>query len=73
MARIAFVQNILFEYLGLMYISSWLKSNGHECEIFIKLGSDESLAKDVIRYSPQVTAFPCLTGNHNWCLSWQKY
>ena len=55
-----------------MYISSWLKSNGHECEIFIKLGSDESLAKDVIRYSPQVTAFPCLTGNHNWCLSLAK-
>jgi radical SAM superfamily enzyme YgiQ (UPF0313 family) len=72
MARIAFAQNILFEYLGLMYISSWLKSNGHECEMFIKLGSDESLAKDIIRYSPQVVAFPCLTGSHSWCLSLAK-
>jgi radical SAM superfamily enzyme YgiQ (UPF0313 family) len=72
MARIAFVQNLLFEYLGLMYLSSLLKSNGHECEMFIKLGSDESLARDIIRYSPHIVAFPCLTGSHRWCLSLAK-
>jgi len=72
MAKIAFAQNILFEYLGLMYISSWLKSNGHECEMFINLGSDESLARDIVKYSPQIVAFPCLTGSHNWCLTLAK-
>ena len=35
MAKIAFVQNIFMEHLGIMYLTSGLKSHGHEIEVFI--------------------------------------
>jgi len=33
MARILFLQNIDYEFLGPMYISSMVKKFGHECEL----------------------------------------
>ena len=67
MAKIAFIQNIIFEYLGLMYISSILK-NRHTVEMFLKHRRDESLLKEVLTYQPDIVAFSCTTGVHKWCL-----
>lgn len=67
MARIAFVQNLAFEYLGVMFISSILKKNGHSVEVFI--GNNlKKIADEVKAYRAEIVGFPCLTGNHHWCL-----
>jgi len=68
MAKVAFVQNLDFEYLGVMYLSAVLKKYNHQTEVFI--GSDaKKLAKEIKNYSPDLVGFPCTTGLHNWCLN----
>jgi anaerobic magnesium-protoporphyrin IX monomethyl ester cyclase len=67
MAKVAFVQNLDFEYLGVMYLSAALKKNNHQTEIFI--GSDvHKLAKEIKDYNPDLVGFSCTTGIHSWCL-----
>ena len=70
MAKIAFVQNLHFEYLGVMYISSMLKQNGHQVEMFIPKGSKrlESFIKEISDFKPDLVGFPCTTGTHKWAL-----
>lgn len=68
MARVAFVQNIAFEYLGVMYISSMLKKHGHTVEMFI-VGKDEDKAiGEIASFKPDLVGFPCTTGVHRWAL-----
>lgn len=66
MAKIAFVQKLAFEYLGIMHISSVLKANGHNVEIFIG-GNFEKLANDIKSYGANLVGFSCHTGNYSWC------
>ncbi len=62
MARIAFLQNFWFEFLGPMYISSVLKEAGHEVRLFI--GSDpKSLVRQCADFKPQVAAFSVSSGS----------
>jgi len=70
MARIAFVQNLYFEYLGVMYISSILKQNGHQVEMFIPQGGKGTgnFLKALSVFKPDLVGFPCTTGIHNWAL-----
>jgi hypothetical protein len=37
MPEIVFVQNITYEYLGVMYISALLKKHGHQVEVFLNM------------------------------------
>lgn len=67
MARFAFVQNIAFEYLGVMYLSAMLKKHGHAAEMFIP-GDEESALREIEAFSPDVIGFPCTTGAHIWAL-----
>jgi len=69
MARICFVQNISYEYLGVMSLSSMLKSDGHETQVFLERGQGiERLVREVMRADPTAVAFSCTTGVHRWCL-----
>jgi len=68
MARIAFVQNIAFEYLGVMYLSSVLKKKGHAVELFIVTGNEELVIRDLVRFAPDIVGFSCTTGIHVWAL-----
>lgn len=69
MARMAFVQNIAFEYLGVMYISALLKSRGHVVEMFI-VGADEGRTlAELAAFRPDLVGFSCTTGMHSWSLS----
>lgn len=69
--RIAFIQNIWHEYLGIMSISSYLKTKGHECRVFIE-GGERDLINAIRNYSPHLIGFPCLTGSHQWALYMAK-
>ncbi len=74
MARIAFVQNLLFEYLGVIYISSLLKQHGHRVEMFIprKGKRGEHSLEEIASFNPDMVGFPCTTGNHKWSLSFAQ-
>lgn len=67
MARVLFVQDIVYEYFGVMYISAYLKQHGHECDVVIEY-ADKNLYKKVQDYNPDLIAFSVLTGSYNWAL-----
>lgn len=67
MARIAFVQNFAFEYSGVMFLSSVLKREGHNVEVFIGYNFQRIL-DGVKGYKPDLVGFSCTSGNHHWCL-----
>ena len=69
MARIAFVQNLSYAYLGTMYLSALLKRSGHSVDVFIEGGQGlAALAKDIALFNPDIIGFSCTTGAHNWAL-----
>jgi anaerobic magnesium-protoporphyrin IX monomethyl ester cyclase len=61
MAKILFVQHELMELLGVMSISSYVKSQGHETGVFIPGRESEFLAL-LTRERPDVVGFSCTTG-----------
>lgn len=67
MARIAFIQNVWMEYIGIMYLASLLKSKGNEVEVFIG-GNDKRLVNEVVEYNPHIVGFSCTTGIHEMAL-----
>lgn len=67
MEKIAFVQNLTFEYLGVMYLSSLLKREGHNVQVFIG-NNYKKIANSIKDYKAGLVGFPCLTGSHGWCL-----
>lgn len=66
--RIVFLQETVNQNIGVMYLSSVLKSKGHQCELFI-----EPLEKDflntVIAYKPDIAGFSVITGAQHWALN----
>ncbi len=67
MSRIAFVQNLSFEYLGFAYLAGILKKNKHHVEIFIGDGG-RKMVSEIIGYEPDIIGFSCTTGVHRQCL-----
>ncbi|MCX6639827.1 MAG: radical SAM protein [bacterium] len=71
MAKVALVQNLLTENLGLMYISSYLQRQGHDARIFIDVQGTNAF-KDIESFAPQVIGFSCTTGMHHWALDFAR-
>lgn len=69
--RIAFLQNLWHEYIGVVYLASLLKKHGHSCEVFIEAG-ERDLIGSVVAYKPDIIGFPCTTGSHQWVLGMAK-
>jgi len=67
MAKLLFVQNIDYEFLGPMYLSSSARSAGHECHMAIgeTLGD---VAADVAAFRPDIVGFSVMSGSHPWAL-----
>ena len=67
MAKILFVQNIEYDYLGVMYVSSVLKNAGHECDLLIQHDPEK-----IINYAAgknyTIFAFSIMSGIHQWAL-----
>jgi hypothetical protein len=69
MTKVAFIQNVWHTYIGTMSLGAFLTEQGYGCAVF--LGQEETeLEKAVERYDPQLLAFSCLTGGHQWALAW---
>jgi len=69
-AKIAFVQDIWSEYLGVMYLSAVLKKAGHECCAI--LGKDDEIIKRLQDINPDVIAFSSMTLQHEWVCEMAK-
>lgn len=65
MAKLLFLQNMDYEFVGPMYISSMIKSHGHECELEIG-----HVVKDfdqiISDFKPDIVGFSIMSGSHNW-------
>jgi len=67
MAKVLFLQNIPFEYMGSMYISALLKKHGHNCRLLI-LSEHKDYLRQIIEYDPDIIGFSTMTGPHKWVL-----
>ena len=67
MARIAFLQNLWFEWLGIMYLSAVLKKEGHDVELFI--GDKNKILKDLESYKPDVIGVSLMGTQNEWLRS----
>uniref|UniRef100_UPI00404A64FB B12-binding domain-containing radical SAM protein n=1 Tax=Flavobacterium sp. TaxID=239 RepID=UPI00404A64FB len=65
MAKLLFLQNIDYEFLGPMYISSMLKNHGHECELVIGQ-TIEDFKEKIEKFQPDLVGFSVMSGNHYW-------
>jgi len=63
-ARVAFLQNIWFEWLGVMYLSSVLKKEGHDTDIFI--GGKEKILRELKSYNPDIIAVSLMGIQNDW-------
>ncbi len=67
MAKVLFIQNNYFRWLGLMWISAVLKQHGHETRL-VSAFSPVQAAREVARLQPDVVGFHTLTGAHRFVL-----
>lgn len=67
MAKVVFVQDIVYEYFGVMYLSAFLKQNGHACDVVIEYAEKNWLEK-IEALQPDLIAFSVLTGSYKWAL-----
>lgn len=65
MAKMLFLQNMDYEFVGPMYISAMVKSNGHECELEIG-HKPEDFQEIIEKYNPDIIGFSVMSGSHNW-------
>ena len=69
MARIALCQDLMIEYMGLMYISAVLKKAGHVVEVFIDEQTDERrFLAELASFKPDIVGFSILTPSVPWAL-----
>jgi len=70
MARIAFCQNIMVEFMGCMSMSAALKLAGHEVEVFIDSGVRSGRFFSQVRdFRPDIAGFSVLTPSAPWALA----
>jgi radical SAM superfamily enzyme YgiQ (UPF0313 family) len=65
MAKLLFIQDIHYEYLGPIYISAMLKRAGHDCRIAIgkSLINFQPVIED---YQPDIIGFSIMSGSAAW-------
>jgi radical SAM superfamily enzyme YgiQ (UPF0313 family) len=70
MARLLFLQNLEYEFLGPMYISALVKQR-HECKLL--MGNDYDDFRDgILSFKPDIIGFSVMTGQHRWAVKTAK-
>lgn len=67
--KIAFIQALYYEYLGVAYLSACLKKKGHEVEVFIPVSDSDHLVSEIVNYKPDIIGFSIMTGLHDWAIA----
>src|ERR1035437_3358705 len=68
MAKIIFIQDIAYEYFGVMCISSYIKKHGHQCDVLIENIESDWFAK-LEAENPDIVGFSTLTGSFKWAIA----
>jgi len=69
MARIAFCQDVVVEYMSFMCIAAVLKRAGHTVEVFVdQRGDGHRLLRELRDFRPDVVGFSLLTPSVPWAL-----
>ena len=71
MARILFVQNFWFEYLGTMILSGILKREGHVVDLLID-PKRAKLLQAIEAFNPDIIGMYTTSGSHGWVLETAK-
>lgn len=71
MAKFLFIQDILFDYFGPMYISAALKSKGHSCDLLV-LAEEKNIFAKIAAVDPQAILISTMTGPHKTYLQFIK-
>jgi len=73
MARVAFCQDVLVEYMGFMCISAVLKEAGHTVDVFFdNQTNEEKFLREVAAFRPDVVGFSILSPSAPWALRTAK-
>src|SRR3990167_766212 len=68
MAKLLFLQDLEYEYLGSMYISLLLKKHGHK--VLLRIGNKLSdFEQTISQYKPDFVAFSIMSGSQHWALN----
>lgn len=68
MAKLLFLQEVAFEYVGVMCLSAYAKSKGHQCDILIQSEEGKDFYDKILAYKPDAIAFSAMTGFHTYYL-----
>jgi radical SAM superfamily enzyme YgiQ (UPF0313 family) len=64
---ILFVQKSAFPHFGVMSISAVVKQSGHKSNLLLA-DEEKDLIGEIKKLNPDIVAFSCVTGEHNWVL-----
>jgi len=68
MAKVLFLQDLEYEFLGPMYISSMLKKHGHK--VLMRIGNKiDDFRPTILDFKPDFAAFSIMSGSHHWALN----
>ncbi|MFC1991147.1 B12-binding domain-containing radical SAM protein [Chloroflexota bacterium] len=67
MGRVAFIQNDVYEKMGVMSISSTLKKHGHTCDVFCFDG-ESNFYKSLFDFKPDIIAYSLHIGEQEFAL-----
>jgi len=67
MARIVFLHDSPFEYLGVLSLSGYLKEKGHEIEVFISSEEGKHFWDKVREWKPDWVGLSSIAGTHQEC------
>ena len=70
MAKILFLQNVWYEFLGVMQLSAILKYNGHTCDVI--LGSKKDIITKLKKINPDLIALSIMNVQREWAFKIAK-
>lgn len=70
MVKVLFLQNVWYEFLGVMQLSAVLKNNGHKCDVI--LGSGKEIIKALKRQKPDLIALSVMNIQRKWAFELAK-
>lgn len=65
--NIAFLQDTVNQSIGLMYLSSLVKKDGHTCRLFVEPLETDFLS-EIFKFKPDIVGIGVITGAHHWAL-----
>jgi radical SAM superfamily enzyme YgiQ (UPF0313 family) len=70
MAKVLFIQDVLFEYQGIEALSAYLKAKGHGVSLLVlnETGPDRIVA-EVKKAAPDILAFSVTSNNYEWSVA----